>query len=203
MSPARPSTVDVSGLPTDVYGHRSTVWWGTVAFMLIEGTTLAICAATYLYLRRNFGALPPERIAPPGLTAATANVALMLVSLLPNHLLARAGYRQDDRAIKGLTLLAVAFCVAFVVLRGFELRALHVRWDLNAYGSATWATLVFHGTLLAVEVGEVAVMSAIFWAGRQEAKHYSDVTDLCFYWYFMCLAWVPLYALVFLLPRVM
>jgi cytochrome c oxidase subunit III len=203
MSAARHATVDVSGLPTDVYGHRSTIWWGTVAFMLIEGTTLAICAVAYLYLRRNFSALPPERVAVPGLTAATLNVALMLASFIPNHLLARAGYRKDDAAIRLLTLLSVAICTAFVVLRWFEFQALHVRWDLNAYGSAAWAILFFHGTLLAVEVGETAVMSAIFWAGRQEAKHYSDVTDICMYWYFMCLCWLPLYAIVFLLPRVM
>jgi cytochrome c oxidase subunit I+III len=203
VTPARRSTVDVSGLPTNVYGHRSTVWWGTVAFMLIEGTTLAICAVSYLYLRRNFGALPPERIPAPGLTVATVNVALMLASLVPNHLLSLAGYRQDDRAVKLLSLLSIAICATFVVLRGFELQALHVRWDLNAYGSAAWATLVFHGTLLAVEVGEIAVLSAIFWTGRQEAKHYADVTDVCFYWYFMCLSWLPLYAIVFLLPRVM
>jgi heme/copper-type cytochrome/quinol oxidase subunit 3 len=203
VTPARRAGIDVSGLPTHVYGHRSTIWWGTAGFMLIEGTTLAICAAAYLYLRRNFSALPPERIAAPDLTVATVNVALMLASLVPNHLLSLAGYRKDDRAIKLLTLLSIAICTVFVVLRWFEFQALHVRWDQNAYGSAAWATLFFHGTLLAVEVGETAVMSAIFWRGRQETKHYSDVTDLCFYWYFMVLVWVPLYAMVFLLPRVM
>ena len=30
--------VDVSRLPTTVFGHRSHMWWGTLGFMLIEGT---------------------------------------------------------------------------------------------------------------------------------------------------------------------
>jgi len=119
MSPARHASVDVSGLPTAVYGYRSTIWWGTVAFMLIEGTTLAICAATYLYLRRNFAMLPPERIAAPDLAVATVNVGLMLVSLVPNHLLSKAGYDRNLRGVRLLSAGQVAFCLAFVVLRYF------------------------------------------------------------------------------------
>lgn len=195
------ASIDVSGLPTQVYGYRSVVWWGTAAFMLIEGTTLVICAMTYLYLGRHFDSLPPERIQLPALGAATANVALMLASLVPNHFLSKAASRKDLGGVKVLTLLAIALSLGMAVLRWFELQAAHVRWDQNAYGSAVWATLIFHGTLLAVEVGEVAVMSAIFWMGRNEEKHWGDVTDLCFYWWFMVLSWLPLYGLLYGYPR--
>jgi cytochrome c oxidase subunit 3 len=203
MSPDRRAGIDVSGLPTDVYGHRSTIWWGTVAFMLIEGTTLAICAATYLYLRRNFSALPPERVAVPGLTLATAEAALMLVSFIPNHLLSGAAHRKDFGAVSRLLAVMLAFNLAFVVLRWFELGELHVRWDTNAYGSSAWLVLIVHGTLLAAEVGELFVFALIGWTGRWEEKHFPDASDLSLYWYFMVLSWLPLYAMVFLLPRVM
>jgi cytochrome c oxidase subunit 1/cytochrome c oxidase subunit I+III len=90
-----------------------------------------------------------------------------------------------------------------VVLRWFALQQLHVRWDTNAYGSSAWLVLVVDGTLLAAEVGELLVFSLIAWTGRWEEKHFPDTADLAMYWYFMCLSWFPLYAMVFLLPRVM
>jgi len=101
----------------------------------------------------------------------------------------------------GLTV-ATLFVAAFVGLRAWELlRSLNVRWDTNAYGSAQWLILGAHGTLLAVEFVEVAGMAAIFWLAPVEEKHFSDVADAGFYWYFMVLAWIPLYALCFLGPR--
>jgi len=197
------ASVDVSGLPDVTFGHRNLVWWGTTAFMAIEGTTLAMCAATYLYLRRNFGALPPERVAVPGLTAANVEVGLMLLSFVPIFLLQRAARRKDLPAVRILLLVATVFGAAFSALRWFELMALHVRWDANAYGSSAWLVLVVHGTLLVVEVGELLAFGLIAWTGRWEEKHFPDACDLGFYWYFMVLSWLPLYAMVFLLPRVM
>lgn len=203
MSPRQQASVDVSGLPDITFGSRNLVWWGTVAFMVIEGTTLAMCAATYLYLRRNFSALPPERISLPGVGLATLEAALMLASFVPVALLSRAASRKDLPACRGWMLVAIAFNLAFVALRWFELGALHVRWDLNAYGSSAWLVLIVHGTLLAAAVGELAVFSLIAWTGRWEEKHFPDASELAMYWYFMCLSWLPLYAMVFLLPRVM
>lgn len=203
MSREPRASVDVSGLPDITFGHRNLVWWGTTAFMAIEGTTLAMCAATYLYLRRNFGALPPERVAVPGLAAANVEVGLMLLSFVPILLLQRAARRKDLPAVRILLLVATAFGAAFTTLRWFELGALHVRWDANAYGSSAWLVLVVHGTLLVVEVGELLAFGLIAWTGRWEEKHFPDACDLGFYWYFMVLSWLPLYAMVFLLPRVM
>lgn len=203
MTPVRRSSIDVSGLPDVTFGHRNVVWWGTLAFMAIEGTTLAMCAATYLYLRRNFSALPPERVAVPGLTLATIEVALMLVSFVPVYLLRKAAEEKRFERVRLLMLVAIAFNVAFVVLRGLELGQVHVRWDTNAYGSSVWLVLLVHGTLLAAEVGELLVFTLIAFTDRWEEKHFPDACDLGFYWYFMCLSWLPLYAMVFLLPRVM
>jgi heme/copper-type cytochrome/quinol oxidase subunit 3 len=79
--------------------------------------------------------------------------------------------------------------------------SLNVKWDANAYGSVQWLVLGAHGTLLAVELVEIAGMMLIFWLGPVEEKHMSDVTDMVFYWYFMVLSWIPLYVLCFWLPR--
>ena len=41
---------DLSELPLHAMGSASPTWWGTVAFMLIEGTGFALVIGVYLYL---------------------------------------------------------------------------------------------------------------------------------------------------------
>ena len=50
---------NVADLPTTTFGHRSIAWWGTIGFIVIEGTTLFICAVSYLYLRVVVGQWAP------------------------------------------------------------------------------------------------------------------------------------------------
>ena len=46
------------------------MWWGTVGFMTIEGWTIALLVAAYLYLRQNYEAWPPLRTPNPSLLDA-------------------------------------------------------------------------------------------------------------------------------------
>jgi heme/copper-type cytochrome/quinol oxidase subunit 3 len=126
----------------------------------------------------------------------------MLASLVAARWTARAARRFDLGATRiGLTI-ATAFAIAIVGLRAWELLvSLNVKWDANVYGSVQWLVLGAHGTLLAVELVEIAGMMLIFWLGPVEEKHMSDVADMVFYWFFMVLSWLPLYVLCFWLPR--
>ena len=44
------SVVDLRPLPDVVFGPRDIMWWGTLGFVIIEGFTLVLCAAAYVYL---------------------------------------------------------------------------------------------------------------------------------------------------------
>jgi heme/copper-type cytochrome/quinol oxidase subunit 3 len=196
------SAIDLRGLPDVVFGPRDIMWWGTLGFMLIEGFTLVLCAAAYVYVTQNFSTWPPRNTPLPSLVAPTVQVVVMLVSLVVTRWTARAARRFDLGATRiGLTI-TTAFAIAIVGLRAWELLvSLHVKWDSNAYGSVQWLVLGSHATLLAVELVEIAGMALIFWLGPVEDKHMSDVGDMVFYWYFMVLSWLPLYVLCFWLPR--
>jgi cytochrome c oxidase subunit I+III len=199
---ARRTTVDVSGLPELVFGHRNLVWWGTVGFMVIEGTTLAILAAAYLFIMQNFHEWPPAHIPSASLWPGTANLLVLLASNFAAWKLSKAGERCDEGGVKRWLLVCVAFAVAFVALRAFEFRHLNVHWDQNAYGTVVWALVFAHFSLLAVELGEILIFTAIYFTGRNEEKHFPDLCDAAMYWYFMTLVWVPVYFLVYLLPRI-
>lgn len=197
----RPS-VDVSDLPTVVFGSRGVLWWGVIMFMIAEGMTLAAGAAAYFYLWRNFQHWPPPRTPLPRLAFPTANTVLMLVSCIPVSLSGRAGRRLDRRGAQLWLVVSSLMCGAAVVLRGFCFGALNARWDDNAYGSVLWGIMGFHSTLLVIDVIETICLTVIAFSARFEDKHYSDYGDNALYWYFTVFSWLPLYALIYWAPRV-
>lgn len=195
------SNVDVSGLPTTTFSHRSLAWWGTVGFMAIEATTLFIGVVAYFYLRRNFQAWPPEHTVRPSLFWPTAQVALLLASLVPTVLADRAAYRIDLVRLRQWLLVMLAFEVASVAVRWQEFLSLNVRWDSNAYGSAAWTIVGLHTTLLLADLFETAVMTVILYSSRRLDRHFSDATDVTFYWYFLVATSIAMYLIVYLSPR--
>src|SRR5215207_5458927 len=194
--------LDLRELPDVVFGPRDLMWWGTLGFVIIEGFTLVLCAAAYVYLQQNFSTWPPQNTPRPSLGVPTVQMILMLVSIPVVLWMSRAAQQFDlGKARIGLTV-ATVFGITFVALRAVELLvSLNVKWDANAYGSVQWLVLGTHATLLLVELVEVGGMALIFWIAPVEEKHFSDVVDLAFYWLFMVLGWIPLYVLCFLVPR--
>jgi len=202
MSQRLRTVMDLRGLPDVVFGPRDIMWWGTLGFVLIEGFTLALCAAAYVYLTQNFSTWPPQNTPLPSLVAPSVQVVVMLASLAPAWWTSKAARRFDLRAVRIGLVVATAFAMAIVGLRVWELLvSLGVKWDMNAYASAQWLVLGAHATLLVVELVEIAGMTLIFWLAPVEEKHMSDVADMVFYWFFMVLSWLPLYVLCFWLPR--
>ena len=196
------SVIDLRGLPDVVFGPRDLMWWGTLCFIIIEGFTLVLCAAAYVYLTQNFSTWPPQNTPLPSLGAPSLQVLVMLVSLYPAWWTSNAARRFDLGKVRIGLVVSTAFGLAIVGLRVWELLvSLNVRWDANAYGSAQWLVLGLHGSLLLIELAEIGGMALLFWLAPVEEKHMSDVTDLEFYWFFMVLSWLPLYVLCFWLPR--
>jgi len=195
--------LDVSELPTTVFGHRDVMWWGTTFFALIEGFTLVLCAATYLYLRKNFVSWPPERTPVPSLLLPTVSLLVLGASLYPAWWTKRQAYRLDLPAVRrGLVVSSVVGFVA-LLLRFAEFYALNTRWDAHAYGSIAWLTIGMHVALHLIDVGDTIGLAVLSRTGPWEEKHFVNTTDNSNYWYFMVLSWIPLYALLFLGPRVL
>jgi cytochrome c oxidase subunit I+III len=200
MRPVR-RVLDVSELPEVVMGSRDLMWWGTLGFMVIEGTTLILAMLSYLYLSRNFDGWPPYGTPDPSLGVPIAQMITMAVSIPVLVWMEKGAHRFELGRVRWGLLVATLLKSAFVALRWFELVALNVKWDTNAYGSAQWLLVLSHATLLLIELLEVGGMAALFWMGPVEKKHFSDAADLAFYWYFMVGIWVPIFILSYLVPR--
>ena len=191
---------NVTQLPTTTFGHRSMMWWGTLGFIVIEGSTLFIAAVSYFYLRRNFPSWPPEGILRPALTVATVQAALMALSNIPMLMVDRGARRLDVRTVRAGMLVCTLLALVMCVLRALEFGALNVRWDSNAYGTVAWATLTAHATLLLLETLESLVFTALLFSPNLEQRDLAGATDNALYWYFLTGVWIPLYAIVFLSP---
>jgi cytochrome c oxidase subunit 3 len=194
---------DVRALPRTVFGHRALMWWGTLGFIIIEGSTLAIAAVSYFYLRRNYATWPPEHVWRPDLLIPTIQAGLMLLSNIPMRWVDQASTRMDLHGVRRGLVICSILIVIMCVLRLFEFRALNVRWDTTAYGSAAWATLTTHGTLLILEMAETIAITVLVFGKQVEERDLSGVSDNALYWYFLTGAWIPLYVIVFLTPYFM
>jgi cytochrome c oxidase subunit I+III len=196
----KPRAIDVSHLPDFAFGHRSLMWWGGASFMLIEGTMFALLLVSYLYLKGRSPDWPPGYFAPV-LFWGTVNTAVLLASAIPNHLAKRAAQRMDLRALRLWLGIAITFAVAFGVIRIFEFRALNVWWDSNAYGSVVWVLLGFHTTQVLTDLVDSVALEVLLFTGPLGHSHFVDAAENSLYWDFVVISWLPVYAFIYLAPR--
>lgn len=194
--------LDVSGLPTVVFGHRSLIWWGTMGLMAIEGTMFAIVVAAYFFLRTRVNDWPPG-IMPPALLYGALNTGLFIVSIVPNQLAKKAA-EKGDRAGTLVWLIALAAMgLGNLVLRGFELSALNCQWDWNAYASVVWFIMALHTVHLATDWFDTCVVAVLFATGPFDARRFMDASENSDYWYFVVFTWLPIWFVIYFVPRIL
>lgn len=193
---------DLSSLPDSAFGPRTLIWWGVLGFILIEGTAFVLGGGTYLFLMNHTTPWPPHRV-PPDLLIGTWFTVVMLSSEIPNVMSGRAAHAHKLRLTRiGLVSMSLAG-VILIGLRLFEFQGLNVSWDANAYGSIVWALLFLHTVHVITDVADTIVLTVFACTHELEATHFSDVADNCIYWHFVAIAWLPLYALLYWVPRLM
>lgn len=191
---------DVSGLPTSGFGSASPIWWGTLAFIALEGTGFALAAGAYLYLRQ-VNPQWPIAAPPPNHWPGTILLILLLVSMVPNALVDRAAKEQRLQPVQFWLVVMTLLGIIAVAIRAWEFTQLNVRWDDNAYGSITWFVLGLHATHLLTDLGDTVVLAVLMFTRHVTKRRFSDVSDNAFYWYFVVASWVILYALLYWVPR--
>ncbi|MER9410124.1 cytochrome C oxidase subunit III [Mesorhizobium sp. M0589] len=196
----RPS-LDLSDLPTFGHGPRSPTWWGTLGFMALEGMGFALAAGAYLYLATlwpNWRLSAPHPNHWPG----TIVTILFIISVVPNHIL--HGYAKQCAIVPvriGLVVMSL-LGLAPLVVRWFEFPALNIYWDTNAYGSMLWVLLGLHTTHLITDVGDTIVLTVLMFTRHgYSGRRFGDVGDNVFYWDFVVLTWIPIYLLIYWMPR--
>ena len=193
--------LDVSELPQHGMQSASLTWWGTLGFMLLEGTGFALAIAIYLYLL-SLSASWPIRALPPDIGPGTLVTILLVASVIPNWFVSRWAGRQQLRKVRIGLLVMTALGLAPLIVRAFEFPALNVFWDSSAYGSAVWLLLGLHTTHLITDFADTVVLVAIMFTRHGDClRRFGDVQDNALYWNFVVATWLPIYGCIYWIPR--
>lgn len=192
---------DLQPLPTHAFGPRSLTWWGVIAFMMIEGGGFALAGGAYLFLMSQESTWPPASY-PPALVPGLLFTAVMLLSEIPNTILKKATESQQLDKVRFWLIILDLIGVVLLVIRGFEFAHINVRWSDNAYGSILWALLLLHTIHILTEWVESIVLTALMFTGHgREPRRFVDVSEDCLYWRFVWITWIPIFVLLYLVPR--
>jgi cytochrome c oxidase subunit 3 len=167
---------------------------------VIEATAFALALGAYLYLQSRSPSFPPPGDPMPKLLWSGFFTAGMLASIFPNRWVSRRAHRSDEAGVRRGTLMMALIGVVLLVLRGFELSAVQVDWQHDAYASLIWMLLVLHTSHLVTELGETMVQAVWLFTHEIGPDQYSDVQDNSEYWNFVVIAWLPIFFVLYCLP---
>ena len=195
-------TADVSGLPTSKFGPGSLTWWGILGYMVIEGVGFALTFAVYFYLMGHEQGWPPEGRPAPDILAGTIFTIVILLSEIPNTMIKKAAKAGDVRTIRLLLPLMAAVGVVLLIIRGFEFNSLNCRWSDNAYASIIWTILILHAAHLGTDwIDTLVIWVLIMTPLGYERRRQVDVDENSLYWRYVWLLWIPIYLVVYWVPR--
>src|SRR5205814_4824451 len=107
----------------------------------------------------------------PDLGFSTANLLVLLISVIPMALVDRACLRMNANAVRiGMTAMVLLGCIT-IALRFYEFAGVHFRWDDNAYAGVVWSILVLHLLHLVTGTAENLLMCVWVWLKDLDTKH--------------------------------
>ena len=167
----------------------------------IEGTAFALAIGAYFFLMTRLPSWPPSGLI-PNLRWGTINTLVLLLSLVPNELAKRGGEHVELGAVRLWMTVCVLFGLLFNLVRVFEFRHLNVMWDHSSLPmDSVWLLLGLHTTHIVTDFLDTIVLTALMFVGPVEERRFVDVEENAAYWYPVVLAWLPIYGVIYWVPR--
>jgi cytochrome c oxidase subunit I+III len=168
--------------------------------MTIEAVGFALMVGVYFYLR-ELNPVWPNEGPPPDLLWGTLNVVLAVATGFPNAMVDRAANEQDVRKVRVWIVVFALLTLVLLPIRWLEFKTLNVSGDASAYGSCVWVLLGLHTFNLVTDVADTLVVCAVMFKKKIDGKRFVDVAANAGYWWFIIGSWIPIYAVVYLAPR--
>ena len=125
----------------------------------------------------------------------------LVASALPNLWVLRQARRKSAAGVRIGTLAMTLIGLFLAGVRWFELQHLNAPWHHDAYGSVVWLLMVLHTSHIVTDLGDTAVQSAWLYTHTVGDDQFADVEDNANYWSFVVVAWLPIYLLIYWMPR--
>lgn len=177
------------------------LWWGIAGAVAIELAVVANLLTSYFYLASHNETWPPEGTGPPALLWASVVVIVLILSAISMWW---AGRGSDAANRTQLALGVSASCLLATLalgFRGLQMTELEFRWDDHAYGSIVWVLLGFHFTHVVSAILGTLVVAIMAWRGYFTPERQLAVVVDTLYWYFVAGISIPIYFVLFWVPR--
>lgn len=199
MSQAR--VVRKGSLPTLLTGAGAPIWWAMIVLVAIETTVFATLISSYLYLRFAAPAWPPEGIPEPGLLLPIINTGVLLASSVAVFWGANGIKKGDLRRLKigigiGIVMEVVFFAIKLVLSSG-----LGYGFTTHAYGSIFSVIDRFHTMHVLVAILMASVAEVLAFRGYFSQQRRLGIEAVNIYWQFVAIIWIPVFIVLFLVPR--
>jgi len=171
--------------------------FGTVVFLASESMVFAALLAAYFDLRGIAAAWPPPgtQLDAAGMLVGTVFLGIGSITMT----VAQIAATRSNRVVARLMLLLTILCaLAFLGLEWWDWSSANFRIADNAYASMYY---ILTGTHFAHVVAGVVLLAAVTIFLRRPAftrEHHAGVEAVAYYWHFVFVVWLALYATIFL-----
>jgi cytochrome c oxidase subunit 3 len=178
-------------------GRPSTLGVGTVTFLASELMFFSGLFAAWFSLRSANDDWPPEGVELAVLQTAAAT-AVLIGSSLTVHKAHRAAEAGDRASTVRWLLVTAALGLLFLTNQAVEYATVDFTMSTHAYGSMFFLMTGFHGIHVLAGVGAMLVVVWVV-SGRSRASLDQTVMVTSYYWHFVDVVWVAMFATIYLI----
>lgn len=188
-------------LPAALNGMQAPVYWGMLTLVTIETVVFATLLSSYFYLRLLSDEWPPAGVPNPDLLLPVINTVVLLTSSGTLLWATRALAQDNQKRLKiglgiAIGLEGVFFTIKMVVSTG-----LPFSWSDHAYASIFATIDRLHSLHVVIAIIMAVVVEILAIRGEFDSEHRLGIQAVNIYWQFVALIWLPVFFVLFLVPR--
>jgi cytochrome c oxidase subunit 3 len=190
----------VATVPTAATSERRVppLLFGTVLFLASELLFFGSLFAAYFALRAQTDPWPPEDVELE-LLVPTIGTILLVLSSVTFQLGVLAGERERPTGLRSWVGLSLLLGLLFLGLQLWDYTQLGFEVSSHAYGTIFYAMTGFHGLHVAAGLVLMVVILGRLVQGAYRAGRVESVHAIGYYWHFVDVVWIALYATLYLL----
>jgi cytochrome c oxidase subunit 3 len=175
----------------------SPILFGTILFLASELLFFGGLFGAYFALRAQTSPWPPEGVELETTLAAIAT-ALLVLSSGTFHLGLVAARRDRAPRLRAWVSITLLLGVVFLGIQLYDYSALSFEVSSSAYGTMYYAMTGLHGLHVAAGLVLMLVVLGRASRGGYRGGHIDGMHAVGYYWHFVDIVWVGLFATLFL-----
>ncbi len=188
-------------LPVLLNGSQSPVWWAMLLLVAIETTVFATLFSSYFYLRFTVPEWPPADLPVPDLMLPIINTGILFAGTVAVFWGSRGIQQGDQRRLRWGLGIAIVLEGAFFVVKIVLSQGIEYSMTDHAYGSIFWTINRLHTGHVLVAILMACVAMVLAWRGYFTEERRLGIQAINIYWQFVAIIWIPVFTVLFLVPR--